>query len=149
MAATFSLFDVGGCNCPSCGGAPCALPPTNLTVTRTQPGPISHSATLIYSLVSGCCKWQGCITNSGVDLDLITIYSTQLCTGFSFAAAGSGSCASPTLWETYLSPGGCTPCGTFPGTTFSGSMTLTSFSCSPLNIVLTIASGAFTLTITP
>jgi hypothetical protein len=150
MAATnFNFFDVGGCNCVSvCGGSPCPLPSTNLTVTRlasTVP-PNTHSATLVYSIAGGCCIWQGCVSSGGTDLDLFTILSNRACTLFTFAAAISGSCGSPGQNSTYFSPAACTHCGSIPGSGSLGPMTLVSFNCAPLNIVLTI--GVLTWTIT-
>jgi hypothetical protein len=151
MAATnYTYMDLGGCNCPgTC--VPCELPfGSNLSVTANKAGTV-YSGTLTYSGTGGTTggpAWTiSCLATgaspqgaAGIQLGcypvgggsctylILDIYANSACEAF---VTGSS-------WNSPLCPG-------------TGSITLASYTCSPLNLVWTVTLGgtAWTITITP
>jgi hypothetical protein len=132
----YTFQDLGGCACCPCW--PCPLPLETLTVTRTGVGAIS----LFYE--PNFCTWNsGCyVTNAGVTNAIFTIQCFTSCVYFEetyYAAPGCSTLSglSPAFYD---HPSGCIGIG-------APTMTLSSYSCNPLSIVLTQALITWTITL--
>jgi hypothetical protein len=141
---TYSLFDVGACNCPATGCAcyPCTLPASNLAVAMTIAGSsLSYPGTLVYAAT---CTWTGCVMiNSSLSLK-VQISLISGCTLLNIGQYPSGNCTGTrSQTEYWCNPSGCS----VPGGLL---LTLLSFSCSPLNIVWNYSmTSNFSITVTP
>lgn len=126
----YSLFDVGACNC-GCAAYPCTLPASNLHLAylNTANGH-TDSCTLVYTAP---CIWNGTLSVIGGNWQMLFAAG---CTGYTFILAG-GSCVyyDHPLHCSGYSAGGCTR------------LVLTSFTCSPLNIVFTNSTVSWTITL--
>ncbi len=114
---------------------PCPLPQTSLTVSflnESVDPPTMGAGSIAYL---GGCVWNGCIpiTRESVAFSYMRfiISCSESCTAYSAEVFPLPGCSGILgAFNFYDHPSGCS--------SFTGSrMTLTSFSCSPLNIVFT------------
>jgi hypothetical protein len=144
--ATYSLFDIGACNCTVlCPTWPCALSAANLNINQVI-GTVNVSTTLVYSAT---CSWAAaCWGGTGTyGMFPITAY-----TKFTIATSGGNTTYSYPGWNTVGCSGSQTGFG-FVTFNSSGSVvsqsnyTSISYTCSPLNIAIVTTSGNFTITL--
>jgi hypothetical protein len=139
----FSIWDLGGCNCPGC--VPCPLPAHDLTLTFNAPGIGVFTPTLVYAAGSPDTWDSGCFVTGAFGCSRFVLGCGGGCSFAAYYHWISGTtCAGPpssiALWES--SPG-CS--GVTPDTPF----TLGAYSCSPLSIQWLPAAGLDTWTVTP
>jgi hypothetical protein len=129
----WSKWDIGGCGC-GCATLPCALPASALTLGYSLTGGITTgSVTLPYS---GSCVWNsGCVVaTAGPPVGRSIRFTIQIVAGvtqYQVERFSDNGCGTGVYTATYKTSGLSTP-----------GFTLTSYSCSPLSIVLTW-SGTF------
>ncbi len=145
MALT--IHSLGGCNCSGFACAPCSLPATDLTMSFQN----EFGAFPAITLVRSGTLWVGCIPNIVWTNPAVVTHSHKfslvctpgVCTLYQIEFFTSTNCSGgPIATVYYDDPGGCSA---NPGIL----ITLSSFSCSPLNIVLSTGVGAQQWTITP
>ena len=137
---TFTSMGVSSTvTCPACYASPCALPTSNLNISFVRSS-VNYSGTLTYQGALNPCVWIACIPAGGVWVKYTlqtgasctslweTVYTASNCTGVAVAAQG--------YW---CDPAGCNIPGS-GGTALS----LSSYSCSPLNYVITGTSNNIT-----
>lgn len=145
---TFSLWDISGCNCvANCW--PCALPfGTNLTLTVVDTVLGNGSGILAYGGVGSGTWTSPCIVLSGGVWSVRMLISctpvaNPTCTFYQIAWSANSVCVGAAAGH-----GGHIDhplhCNAFPTAT----LTLVSFTCSPLNIVFSDPATG-TITITP
>jgi hypothetical protein len=127
-----TTWDIGGCCCGCAVCSPCPLPETNLHVTING---VLHALTY-----NGSCAWSTACFGSTI----FKVACTGGCTYYVYEGhGGDPTCAGAyTGEEHYDFPH---PCAPYPAA--NAIISLTSFTCSPLNITLT--SPSFTYVITP
>jgi hypothetical protein len=131
--ATFSLFDVGACNCSSgCPTFPCSLPATNLTITVSG----VYVATLVYT--APCASWNAlCFPYAGGNYQRFTVVASGGFTTYTWHQANTGCTILTSPINCVVTSSGSTPTGMF----------LVSYTCSPLMITFN-NGGAQTFVIT-
>jgi hypothetical protein len=136
----FSKWDIGACGC-GCGDCyPCALPNSSLTATNVITGWV---ITMNYM---GNCLWDSGVV--GVDVNTcirLTMKCTGSCTYFLVENRNrdlvTGSCAGVLTKATFYDhPVNCS------GFTAPGSLSLRSFTCSPLSIHLGTSVDVWVIT---
>jgi hypothetical protein len=150
--AAFSLWDPGGCNCPSCGCLPCALPTSGLSVLVSF-GPSTGSVPYVgnslpggwadgggTALPSSACCWD--TGSPGIPIVSTEYCRIQIacygtCTFFLFSVNNAG---------TYIT-GYCYAYGTGCRSTSGLNVCSLSYTCSPLDMVFTY--GPYHWTFTP
>lgn len=158
--AAFTYGDVGGCNCPGGCGYPCAFPAASMTLTEVSTpgiGSGNGSATLGYT-ASGFGQvttfsgslWRGCFFD-GVRWWFIEIMCNSSCTYYYFGLTNSTCTFFPgNNYDYYQHPTNCAflP-SSLPGA--GNLLTLSSSTCSPLNVVFTYSFSGLsrTWTLTP
>jgi hypothetical protein len=135
--ACFNKWAIGGCNC-GCNCFPCQPPPTGFHVTIT--GIASDQA---MNPVSSCL-WQSQCTVFGGTFK-VSWRCSGGCTVITYQHFTDNACTVPDpatsgpftkIGTVYTNPSGCFSSSQFPAT-----FTLTSFSCSPFNVVFTSSTG--------
>ena len=139
----FTTWDPGQCGC-GCGGVPCKLPATDLTLTHVHATYGTHAGTLVYG-GAGPCTWTLCLAIGANEWLQFSIDGTNpACTYYEVQYhTSAGPCNDPFASVAYTDePVGCS--------TGALGMTLVSHSCAPLNIVFRTGAGPLpTYTITP
>jgi hypothetical protein len=139
--AQFTTWDLGGCNCFLCKLFPCGLDAVNLHVSWHNVGLGTVSDTLTYSN----CNWNSPCMANGAGSASFAMGISFGCVAYIATYWANGSCSGPSFASWYYDhPVSCLHGGSPPP-----SLTLTSFTCNPLNIVLTSPSNINTFTITP
>ena len=133
MAATFQ--DPGKCGCPAAACWPCVLPRgTHLTLSYNWTG--TTGSTTLVAAGGGAYSWQSSPVTVGPGVTLYVVATCSSSCSTYYAVIQSGG---PPTFEGIGGP--TMGCSSLTG------LTLTSYTCSPLNIVFTGSGG--TLTITP
>jgi hypothetical protein len=126
----WSKWDIGGCGCVSnpCDTNPCILPQVTLHTNITLPGHIqTQHATLTYV----ACTWSSVCTVGFVNTSYkIAITVVAGVTIFTF-----------TEWISTTNCSGTFRVGTWKSDGSGSGVTLTSYTCSPLDMIFTDASG--------
>jgi hypothetical protein len=131
MATTnYTYWDIGACNC-NCATYPCALP-NSMTLTAVFGGGGGTWTTTVTK--TGACTWTGCLFAGGSSYYQVTVQLVGSCMLWMIRAAPV-ACSGPATGtiELFDHPTNCSGITPSP----FGRWTLTSFSCTPINIVFT------------
>jgi hypothetical protein len=124
----FSIFDIGGCNCPGCSCFPCNLPESDLHINVLSQNPaggvISNTTALL--TFTAPCTWAASFTTTPPTGTTITVAMSCGASCFKYSAVFASISASLTQWFDH--PLNCS------GLT-GQHLSLISFTCSPLNVV--------------